>query len=212
MPSFYLCGFCYIGVRAYNNLLGVFLPFYLVDVLSLGAKSQTGISFNLALVPLIIYACAVITSSHLSWFYREVGRKKALILGTIVCLFSLFITLILTVDFNWVIYFAAAFIGCSQALVVSTGVNLISEVVGDRSSNGGFVFGVYSFIDKILVGVVIYLVTNTQAYSISTPTESALVFIRHTVAGLPALGCLGGTLAVLFYPIPEYLNKNNTAQ
>lgn len=39
MPAFYLCGLCYIGVRAYNNILGVFLPFYLVDVLNLGARS-----------------------------------------------------------------------------------------------------------------------------------------------------------------------------
>jgi hypothetical protein len=80
--------------------------------------------------------------------------------------------LILTVDFNWVIYFVAAFIGCSQALVVSTGVNLISEVVGERSKKGGFVFGVYSFIDKVLVGVVIYLVTNTAAYSTVDPVDA----------------------------------------
>ena len=71
----------------------------------------------------------------------------------------------LTPDFAWVIYYLAIFIGISQALVLGTGINLISEVVGPRGSKGAFVFGVYSFLDKILVGVIIYLVSNTAAYT-----------------------------------------------
>lgn len=35
-------------------------------------------------------------------------------------------------------------------------------------------FGVYSLIDKVLVGVVIYLVTNTPAYSTLDPVGSDL--------------------------------------
>ena len=42
-------------------------------------------------------------------------------------------------------------------------------MVGERSKKGGFVFGVYSFIYKVLVCVVIYLVTNTAAYSTLDP-------------------------------------------
>lgn len=38
-------------------------------------------------------------------------------------------------------------------------------MVGPRGSKGAFVFGVYSFIDKIMVGVIIYLVSNTSAYT-----------------------------------------------
>ena len=72
---------------------------------------------------------------------------------------------VLSSDFSWVIYYVAGFVGCSQAFVLSTGINLISEVVGKKSSKGGFVFGFYSFIDKCLIGVAIYLVSNSEAYS-----------------------------------------------
>lgn len=52
--------------------------------------------------------------------------------------------------------------------MLSTGVNLISDVVGAKAKTGAFVFGVYSMIDKIAVGVAIYLVVETEAYSKTT--------------------------------------------
>ena len=85
--------------------------------------------------------------------------------GTIIAEFSMVALYYLSVDYSWVIYYIAVFIGISQAMVLGTGINLISEVVGDRGNKGAFVFGIYSFFDKIIVGVIIYLVTNTSAYS-----------------------------------------------
>ncbi len=68
----------------------------------------------------------MITAGQISWFYSYVGRKKALILGTVLCLISMLVVYILKADFNWVIYYVAGFVGCSQAFVLSTGINLIS--------------------------------------------------------------------------------------
>lgn len=51
-------------------------------------------------------------------------------IGTIICLISMGVVYMLTVDFAWVIYFVSIFIGISQAMVLGTGINLISEVVG----------------------------------------------------------------------------------
>lgn len=81
--------------------------------------------------------------------------------GTIIGELCMLAIYFLTVDYAWVIYYVAVFIGISQAMVLGTGINLISEVVGDKGSKGAFVFGIYSFFDKIIVGVIIYLVTNT---------------------------------------------------
>jgi MFS family permease len=142
-------------------MFGTLLPFYLVGVLNLGSHEESGISFNIALVPLICYFSSVLAASKLTWFYANVGRKKALMIGTIICLLSMLVLYILIVDFAWVIYFVAIFIGISQAMVLGTGINLISEVVGEKGSKGAFVFGIYSFCDKITVGVIIYLVSNT---------------------------------------------------
>lgn len=94
-------------------------------------------------------------------------------------------------------------------MVLGTGINLISEVVGHRGSKGAFVFGIYSFLDKITVGVIIYLVSNSDSY---TKTDSLSIedieFIKLTITLIPGLSCLLGVLIVLFYPIPEYTNKN----
>jgi MFS family permease len=82
------------------------------------------------LVPLICYFSSVLAASKLSWFYENVGRKKALMSGTFICVLCMTVVYFLIVDFGWVIYFLAFFIGISQAMVLGTGINLISEVVG----------------------------------------------------------------------------------
>lgn len=155
----------------------------------------------------------MLASFRLNWFYENVGRKKALALGTLLCVGSLIVVYGLIPDFAWVIYYLAVFIGISQALVLGTGINLISEVVGPRGSKGAFVFGVYSFLDKILVGVIIYLVSNTAAY---TKTENLstedLDFIRQSFCFVPGIGCLLGALIVMLYPIPEYKSSSKMSQ
>lgn len=46
--------------------------------------------------------------------------------GTAICILSMGVVYLLTVDFGWVIYFISIFIGVSQAMVLGTGINLIS--------------------------------------------------------------------------------------
>jgi hypothetical protein len=48
---------------------------------------------------------------------------------------------------------------------LSTGINLISDVVGSKGSSGAFVFGFYSLLDKFSSGIAIFLVGNAEAYS-----------------------------------------------
>lgn len=56
-------------------------------------------------------------------------------------------------------------LGVSQALVLSTSTNLLSDLIGTRTGEGAFVFGVYSMLDKAAVGLAIYFVGRTQAYN-----------------------------------------------
>ncbi len=50
-------------------------------------------------------------------------------------------------------------------MVLSTGINFISDVVGSKAKTGAFVFGIYSLLDKFSAGIVIFLVGSTSAYS-----------------------------------------------
>lgn len=49
-------------------------------------------------------------------------------------------------------------------MVLSTGINFISDVVGTKAKTGAFVFGCYSLLDKFSAGAVIYLVGSSSAY------------------------------------------------
>lgn len=208
MPGFYLCCLCYVGVRAYNNVFNCLSPFYLIDVLKLGSESSLGISFNLALVPLLLFASASVSSGALNWVYNKIGRKKALLIGSIIGVASMAATYTLTAEHSWVIYCLAVVIGISNALLLNTAINLISEVVGGKGSKGAFVFGVYSFIDKSTVGLLVYFLSNSEAYSNTADVTSEMVeFIRLTYTAIPGICCALGTLSMIFYPIPEYKNK-----
>ena len=56
-------------------------------------------------------------------------------------------------------------IGASQSLVLSTGINLISDVVGSKGKEGAFVFGIYSLLDKFACGIAIFVVGTASSYN-----------------------------------------------
>lgn len=57
------------------------------------------------------------------------------------------------------------YLGISQTMVLSTGINFISDVVGSKAKTGAFVFGVYSLFDKFGSGIIIFLIGNSTAYT-----------------------------------------------
>lgn len=104
---------------------------------------------------------------------------------------------------NWYLWM---YLGASQSLVLSTGINFISDVVGSKGKTGAFVFGIYSLLDKFSCGIAIFLVGNADAYSKSsseiTPDDES--FIRLSMVIIPGVACLLSSLIVLSYPVEEY--------
>lgn len=62
------------------------------------------------------------------------------------------------------IYLVAIFIGAAQALVLNTGITLISDVIGVKGKSGAFVFGFYSLMDKFSTGIVLFVLTNISLF------------------------------------------------
>ena len=94
--------------------------------------------------------------------------------------------------------------------MLSTGINLISDVVGSKGKTGAFVFGIYSLLDKFSCGIVIFLIGIASAYNKKTSelTEGDVSFIRLTMTLIPGISCLLSSLIVLSYPIQEYGKDN----
>jgi len=49
--------------------------------------------------------------------------------------------------------------------VLSTAFTMISDVVAAKEKSGTFVFGIYSLLDKVSVGICVFFVTGAEAYS-----------------------------------------------
>lgn len=111
MPKFYLFGLCYMGIRLYTNLFGTLLPFYLIDVVGMGTNDLDKISFNIALIPMLAYLASVMVSTRLNWFYNNIGRKKAIFLGTAIGLVCLSAMAFLKPAHNWLMYIISPFLG-----------------------------------------------------------------------------------------------------
>jgi Na+/melibiose symporter-like transporter len=93
--------------------------------------------------------------------------------------------------------------GVSQTMVLSTGINFISDVVGTKAKTGAFVFGIYSLLDKFSAGAVIYLVGSTTAYTNEPKdlTSDEISFIKYTTILIPMISCMGATIIVMLYPV-----------
>lgn len=95
--------------------------------------------------------------------------------------------------------------------MLSTGINFISDVVGTKAKTGAFVFGIYSLLDKFSAGIVIFVISSTEAYStkdLQTLTDPQKQFIKYTMVLVPSLASVLATLIVITYPIQEYNKKS----
>jgi len=52
--------------------------------------------------------------------------------------------------------------GLSSAIVLNTGITLIGEVVGNKSSGNTFVYGIYCLCDKTATGLVLYFACSPK--------------------------------------------------
>lgn len=82
----------------------------------MGSDNEDEISFNLALVPMLTYGASVVMSTQLDKFYQHFGRKKALFVGTVICIVCLAVMAFLTAEYNWVMYVLAFFVGTCMAM------------------------------------------------------------------------------------------------
>lgn len=195
-----------MSVRLYCNLYGTLLPFYLVDVLKMGTEEEienNEIPFQVALVSLVITVVQYLNSHIISKvYYRRIGRKNTLMLGTVFAIISSLAMVFITPNVNWIMFIVAIFVGTSQTLVLSTGINLISDVVGADGSQGAFVFGVYSLLDKISSGIAIYFIISSSSF------DSSINYKKWMSIIMPSIMCILSSVVVFLTPVKEYKKES----
>lgn len=73
---------------------------------------------------------------------------------------------------------------------MNTGITLISDVIGLKGSSGAFVFGSYSFLDKISTGIALFLCSNGSVLD-------NIDLIRWITVLVPSVSCFFGWLLVV---------------
>ena len=65
---------------------------------------------------------------------------------------------------RWLVYPLAMVQGVGIAMMLNTSTSLISDVVGQDSSQAAFVYGAYSFLDKFANGFLLYFLVEDYSF------------------------------------------------
>lgn len=151
-------------VRLAMNLTMTVIPFYLNTIIKVPEPSPTnGVSTTIALVPLVSFTASAVFSL---FFYNKLityfgNRLKPLFIGAVVITAgSLPFTFMVESFGQYLIYLCVAVQGIGLAILLNTATSIISDVIGDDKKSSAFVFGVYSFFDKMSSGILLFIITN----------------------------------------------------
>ncbi|KRX01868.1 Major facilitator superfamily domain, general substrate transporter [Pseudocohnilembus persalinus] len=189
---FYICAAIYMLVRLYCNVTQSLLQFYLPTVLQFGDEGSNALSTQATVVPLVMFIFSSVTSSFVEILFQKIGRKRTYLIGFLFGCASTVGLLLLSVETKQWVYLVAAIIGVAQALCLNTGITLISDVIGVRGSEGAFVFGVYSFLDKFLTGIVMFVILAFKSF------EDSPSAIAWTISLVPFVSIVGAGICIYF--------------
>ena len=85
---------------------------------------------------------------------------------------------------NVAVYPCVAVQGVGIALMLNTGVSLISDVIGTDNKSAAFVYGVYSLLDKFANGFLLWWLVRNYSKDVT-----ALKYILAVIPSVASLGC-----------------------
>jgi Na+/melibiose symporter-like transporter len=163
--QFYICGLVYMLVRIAVNVTMSFLPFYLIHVTGFIQSASNPTPVALALTPLVSYVTSLFFCLYIykPMFQRfKKSRFYPLFLAIVVTASGSLPFVFLSPDpeLRWAVYPLSAIQGIGLAIMLNIATSLISDVIGKNGESSAFVYGVYSFLDKVANGIIIFYLTE----------------------------------------------------
>jgi len=193
--QFYVYGLVYMLVRIAVNVTMSVQPFYLITVTGFIETEDNPTPLAIALTPLVSYITSLIFSLY---FYKPMvqrlrNRFYPLFLSIIVITLGSLPYVFLTSDPNvrWVVYILSSIQGIGLAIMLNTATSLISDVIGKDADSAAFVYGAYSFFDKVANGVIIFIITsfyNTDPTALKWIIGTTPIICSVSAFGLTYLG------------------------
>lgn len=181
--DFYYYMAVYMFVRLAINVSNSMIPFYCKNIL-LWNKEDGTTPVEISIFLIISNVGSVLNSIFLENFLLSRIKKKNHRVGIFVC--SLIVILIGTIPLYFlghnIAYYSyplAFLMGIGFSLGLSGASSLINDVIGSKGVKGAFVFGTYSFADKISCGIVLFFMIQVA--------ESSKSFLKFFMSFFPSI-------------------------
>ena len=159
-PDFYYYIIVYMFVRLSINITSTIIPFYMELVLGYPKTADGGTPYEITVCLLISTLGSIFNSMFLQKFIEAISNtgSKRIVL---IIIANVFVALgciplyFLSDTFAYPIYFLGFIWGIGFSQGLSCVSSLINDVVGSKGNKGAFVYGAFSFADKLSCGIVL---------------------------------------------------------
>jgi Na+/melibiose symporter-like transporter len=174
-PDFYAYMIVYMFCRLSINITQSVIPFYIQNILGYEKTPEGGTPVQIAIVLLISTIASILNSLVIQTEIEKKIKNPAKNTRLILLLISFLFVLVgcvpmyfLSSEFPYPIYGLAFLFGIGFSMGLSTVSSCINDVVGSKGAQGAFVYGAYSFADKLSCGIVlaIYLPLIKDNYDV----------------------------------------------
>ena len=159
-PDFYYYIIVYMFVRLSINITSTIIPFFMELVLGYQKTEDGGTPYEITVCLLISTLGSIFNSIFLQKFIEgksNTGNKRIVL----IIIANIFVALgciplyFLSENLAYPIYFLGFIWGIGFSQGLSCVSSLINDVVGSKGSKGAFVYGAFSFADKLSCGIVL---------------------------------------------------------
>jgi Na+/melibiose symporter-like transporter len=180
----------YITMRMATNFTTLYMALFVTTTLGMDQGA-------IAAIPFLIFAASLMSVSQLKRLTGFLGLRGALTAGVAVFSVGSAGILLTPPAASAVMYPVALCLGAGLAAITVSVATLQSELLGDDTASAGFVFGIMSATDKLVVGIAVLgvqLAAEGQ-FNAAAPGDTGAQFYRYTLGAVP-LACVGACLAL----------------
>ena len=175
----------YTCVRLIVNASQVCLPFFILNVLELS-------KIWITILPCTVYLSSLIAAGFMKSAHTRFGRIATFNIGLVSCMIGS-IGMIFLPSYPsrgcWVIFPCSILIGAGNGTTMVAAGSLTTELIGSRTNHAAFVFGSFSFGDKFVTGIVLFLIqtfnhdeSTYMRFAATIPTIATAIFCIFLVS------------------------------
>jgi len=187
IAAFWLTGLNYMCTRLFINLSQVYIVFYVVETLKMSDTAR-------ATIPLTVYGSSLLATFPQKTLFRYVGRRSSYLVGASFGIAACIGFLFMQQKSN-LVYFVSVILGFANSTMMVVSISLEADLVGNDLRSNAFVYGIMSFGDKVLNGVVVVLIQTGREM---VPFMDDAVLIRYVMSTVIGLAAIVASVAIAF--------------